>query len=323
MEDHMSYLRIPLAVDAQGAIARPGAAEHGRCYYCPSCHEDVLLRRGQVRVAHFAHKASAHCSLETILHQAAKIQIQQIVRSWKAGTGPSPAVERRCASCYTAIEVPIPASVEDAILELRVADGSVVDVALIAGGAPLAAVEVRVTHKVDAGKASSLPIPFLELEAQQVLDTPALWRPLQETFPTPVCHTCEARLGPFAEKASRVARKAGQTLPTNPYRYGIARCWKCGEEILVFSWPGHDAEGEPASPPLPRPSTVQFRYSRTAGVKYWANTCPYCRSLQGDFYLYDGPFLCGLSLTNVLESFKVDMLRIALHAESNGLLPHP
>jgi len=317
----MRNLKIPLAIDAQGMIVRPEAAEHGRCYYCPSCREDVLLRRGQVRVAHFAHKDSSHCSLETVLHQAAKIQIQQAVRSWKAGTGPSPTVERRCALCCTAVEMPIPASVEDAILELRVADGSVVDVALIAGGAPLAAVEVRATHKVGPDKASSLPIPFLELEAKQVLETPTLWRPIQETFPAPVCDTCEARVKSFAEKASRVASKAGQTLPTSPYRYGIINCWKCRKEILVFSWPGHDDEVEPAFPPLQRPSTVQFRYSSAAGKKYWANICPYCHSLQGDFFLYmepDGPFFCDLSLTDDPESFKVDMLRIALHAESNG-----
>ena len=128
---------------------------------------------------------------------------------------------------------------------------------------------------------------------------------------------------PFFEKASQVAKKAGQALPASPYRYGIAKCWKCKEDVLVFSWPGHDAEAGPASPPLPRPPTVQFRYSRTAGVKYWANTCPYCRSLQGDFYLYDGPFLCGLSLTDDLDSLKVDMLRIAEHAEFDGILPHP
>jgi hypothetical protein len=322
----MGNLKIPIAFDAQGVIVRPGAAEHGRCYYCPSCHEDVLLRRGQVRVAHFAHRASTHCSLETVLHQAAKIQIQQTVRSWKAGTGPSPSVERQCVSCNNTVEVPIPAGVDDAILELKVADGSVVDVALIAGGMPLAAVEVRVSHKVDADKASSLPIPFLELEAQQVLNSPDLWRPLQETFPAPVCDSCEARLKPFAEKASSVARKSGQVLPYIPYRYGIAKCWKCGEEIIVFSWPGHDAEGGPMPPPLPRPLTVQFVYSHTAGAKYWANICPYCRSLQGDFFLYselEGPFFCNPTLDDNPESLRIDMLRIALHGESNGLLHHP
>jgi hypothetical protein len=28
------------------------------------------------------------------------------------------------------------------------------------------------------------------------------------------------------------------------------------------------------------------------GESYWANTCPYCRALQGDFYLFghEGPF---------------------------------
>ena len=35
-----------------------------------------------------------------------------------------------------------------------------------------------------------------------------------------------------------------------------------------------------------RMPTFQFRNSRTVGGKYFANTCPHCGSLFGDFYLH-------------------------------------
>lgn len=32
-----------------------------------------------------------------------------------------------------------------------------------------------------------------------------------------------------------------------------------------------------------------YDYSKTINQKYWANHCPYCRALQGDFFLYSEP----------------------------------
>ena len=64
-----------------------------------------------------------------------------------------------------------------------------------------------------------------------------------------------------------------------------------------------------------KPRTIQERYSRTAGEEYLANTCPFCESLQGDFFLYnepDGPFFgfkCGDATHS---SFENDMKELAI-----------
>ncbi len=38
-----------------------------------------------------------------------------------------------------------------------------------------------------------------------------------------------------------------------------------------------------------RVPTFQFRYSKTVRGKYFANTCPNCGSLSGDFFLHSEP----------------------------------
>ena len=34
---------------------------------------------------------------------------------------------------------------------------------------------------------------------------------------------------------------------------------------------------------------IEWRFSRTAGDSYWANICPHCGALFGDFYLHSEP----------------------------------
>ncbi|HHW57747.1 MAG TPA: hypothetical protein GXX15_08810 [Clostridia bacterium] len=73
----------------------------------------------------------------------------------------------------------------------------------------------------------------------------------------------------------------------------------------------------------PIPSTLQYRYSKTVGHKYWANVCPYCGSVQGDWFLHEeseGPFfVCNLEADNSFN-YKISMLRIAVYAEKMGVL---
>lgn len=58
----------------------------------------------------------------------------------------------------------------------------------------------------------------------------------------------------------------------------------------MFEWKS-GLWGDKPIPPIPK--TIKYRYSKTVGNKYWANTCSYCNSLQGDFFLKcepGGPF---------------------------------
>jgi len=76
------------------------------------------------------------------------------------------------------------------------------------------------------------------------------------------------------------------------YEAAKTKCWKCGRETTVYTWPDHSDWCED-SPEEGRPSTVRWMWSNTVGHHYWANACQHCGVIQGDFYLYcepDGPF---------------------------------
>lgn len=50
-------------------------AERGREYTCPKCKRPVILKRGRIKIAHFAHKPPTNCTWakgETLAHLEAK-----------------------------------------------------------------------------------------------------------------------------------------------------------------------------------------------------------------------------------------------------------
>lgn len=69
--DYYSY-----ALDNENHLICAEGAEKGRDYFCPSCGEKMILRKGTIRRPHFAHKVNTeHCSYESYLHIIAKKQI--------------------------------------------------------------------------------------------------------------------------------------------------------------------------------------------------------------------------------------------------------
>ena len=90
-------------------------------------------------------------------------------------------------------------------------------------------------------------------------------------------------------------------------------CWKCGERMPVVAliapniedmYSEEDGVDEREifilSDVLTLPSNVleylqrrvpsfKLKYSKTVGAKYYANTCPHCGMLSGDFYLHSEP----------------------------------
>jgi hypothetical protein len=85
----------------------------------------------------------------------------------------------------------------------------------------------------------------------------------------------------------------------------VIACWRCGAHmpaVAVIAANVADAEGTICIVSdihdLPQPilafiqsrfPTFQFRYSKTTKSKYYANTCPKCGVLSGDFYLHCEP----------------------------------
>jgi hypothetical protein len=270
-----------MALDDESKLVVPGRADKGRIYRCPQCAEGVILRKGEIRRAHFAHATGTPCSPESVVHRTAKLLIATVVRAWIAG-GPAPQLVRRCPRCDGPHFQPLPERVEDAAVESALGNGCVPDVLMLGRDrTPLAAVELLATHAVDEAKRSKLTLPWVELVAAHVVQAPLLWLPVQDHLrPFRNCASCASA---DSELASRYDATGYLAKPHT--------CYRCHAAITVYTWRGKGLWDDDV-PPKPIPQTVQHRYSHTAGGRYWVNTCPGCRAIQGDWHLtrYPGPF---------------------------------
>lgn len=289
---------VPFGLDDSERLVPPDGATREVRYRCPACRTPLVLRAGTRKRPHFAHAAHTACDPEGLLHLTAKMLIVQVIREWKAGTGPQPLVVRGCARCTKEQHEPLPSRIERALPEYVVDGGWRLDVALMEGEIVIAAVEVFDTHKVGEEKARSLGVPCAELSAQDVVMSPILWRPMSTTarkWTCPACNADQERLQRLREAEQRerrryvedAARRNRVRLVGPPYRPGFIECYRCNRETVVYDWQGR-VLWQTQAPPRPRPPTVQFKFSRTVGHKYWANVCMRCGALQGDFFLYCG-----------------------------------
>ena len=230
-------LRVPFAFDDEKRLYAPQTAEKGKHYFCPACKDAVILRKGEIKTAHFAHKVSETCNQETILHKTAKQCIVEVISDWKSGKIDAPILKRVCEICRKSVDQPLPDKVERAVLEYRMSDGFVVDVALMVGNEPAAAIEIRVSHAVDENKAELLSVPFIELDGQSVLENPTIFEPIRDHFFPFTCGVCKRAKALFQVKVNEIAKQTGIKLPDRYYRYGFCECWRCKREIIVYAWP--------------------------------------------------------------------------------------
>lgn len=281
-------LRVPFGVDPDGNLVAADSAVRETAYSCPACSSGLVLRQGDVRVAHFAHVTEGACSSESVMHKTAKLRIQQAIAEWKQGRAVAPRVQGKCPRCRGVFGTPLPERISSAELEHRLPGGLVADVALLSSGQLAGIVEIRWAHAVPDDKADALEsagVRWVELDADQVVADSLTWRPIRASKAAE-CNDCRERL----RRLSKEARLDGP--PRQPYEAAPCSCWKCKREILVITWQGHRLFTT-TRPPEPVPRTIQLRFSKTAGSKYWGNVCPHCDALQGDTPLYhapDGPF---------------------------------
>lgn len=316
-------LKIPLAHDETGCLVSVEFAIPGRQYFCPACGTLLILRRGTIKVPHFAHKPSDVCNQETIVHKTAKLIVQQAIADWKAEKTPAPVIQRACQVCHSLVAQPLPDKVETAVLEYHLSDGFIADVALLVQDKPEAVIEILVTHAVDEIKATNISVPFIELDGYAVLDSPTTWTPITDHFRSLTCPKCVQNFKRFQTKTSQIAKRMNLELPTDYYRYAPCSCWRCKKDILVFTWPGRQLHEMTPPRYQPVPKTIRFEYSKTVRGKYWANVCPHCQAIQGDWFLFaepEGPFF-GLDCEeNTVDAFNRDLMTLAYLADYNGYL---
>jgi len=204
-EPSSSTFKVPVGLAPDGRPVMARQAREGLEYRCPGCAGPLLLKRGAVRAPHFAHKTTLGCSPETALHQGVKNWICLVLQKRLARKrAPDPKLRVPCEGprwrreqrlgdpCPGKAWLRVSELAFDEVAEERMTpDGLRPDVLLLHQGAPVLAIEVLVTHAVDAAKAARTSCPWVELNALQVLSRPSVWEPHRQSHPwSGVCPNC-------------------------------------------------------------------------------------------------------------------------------------
>jgi hypothetical protein len=156
-----------VSADALAAADRRARAP----FTCLGCGAPLAPHLGRIRARHFAHLPGSRCPLtapETALHLDAKERLLALCAEAFAGAR-RVAVAARCPACRRVraqdlASVGDAAAAEDAVAALRP------DVLVRARGRPALAIEVRVTHAIDAAKEAALAaagVAFVEIDARE------------------------------------------------------------------------------------------------------------------------------------------------------------
>lgn len=197
--------RVPAGEAPTGRLVLARNARPGVAYRCPGCHCGLVLRHGEVRSPHFAHKAIGFCSPETALHQGVKawiaVMLRRRLRGLRRGV---PRLRIPCGGrrhsgdhrtgplCRGEAWLSLAdLEFDEVVLEASTPDGLRPDVLLLRQGNPVLGIEVLVTHAVAPAKAAKTAHPWVEVEAMQVLRSPGAWRPSQARHPwSGSCRLC-------------------------------------------------------------------------------------------------------------------------------------
>jgi competence protein CoiA-like protein len=288
-------LLVPYGLADNGSLVAAASAIRHERYSCPFCQATLVMKdgpSGRVR-KHFAHPSSGSCGQESIYHVIAKLLVERAILDNVGAQGRPIQIHCPCHECGThaSRELP-PGTFIGAAQEHNLGHFRADVVGFGAAGVTLA-VEVLHAHAIPQGKAASMPVRWVEVRASDVIANPGAWSPVRARIRPIYCTPCQD----VVDRIHAACEKAG--IPKGSYsvckrEHGGARyvaslfnCYGCHEEIAVFWWAGVPYCEH--APPEPRPRSIQLRQSQTYGGKYWANTCPHCRRIQGDNFLFNEP----------------------------------
>lgn len=279
-------LQVPYGVSQDGELVHAREADAAAMYACPGCAGLLVLHAGAVRAKHFAHKAHTACDGETLAHITAKLLVAKVIDE-HCDSKTRVTLLCTCSKCDSPVQRDLPHSAfTSSAVEERIGP-FVCDVVAFKESRPVLAVEIFNSHAVGDEKAEQLGLPWIELDAAEVLADPFNWRPVRMRLKPTLCRDCKAERA----ELERVAGRWNLPLSEPLYVAAVAPCWGCKEKIIWYWWRGVPFAQE--KPPAPAPRTVQFRFSKMYGGKYWMNVCPGCRAPQGDNFVFlasDSPF---------------------------------
>jgi hypothetical protein len=272
--------RVPCATNSAKEFVPPDRATKGTQYWCPNCAVRVILKSGPKKRPHFAHERSAVCSAETVWHKWAKRLLEDRVSATLRGEALIVLIGDRCRGCDLPFAQAFPRHrVTTVQCEAPVASGHVVDVLLLDGGVPRLAVEVRVTHAVDSEKAAALTVPWLEVNAEEVVENPTIWRALRGKGLRVRCQHCEQMRSLRMKHAKHVRAWANLEFDPSQYPHWLGVCPHCNVVMLNIRYEG-------PNPPAPVPWTLCRDGYRGRGrrvvrrpLRTWSSACAHCHAL--------------------------------------------
>ena len=125
-------------------------AQRRRPYFCFGCDREMVMRSGDIRRPHFAHKAGfVQCEKDNTLHEAAKAFICKGFRHAVA-TGEEYQVRYPCKQCETHISVNVAIEGANIESEKTVVKGTRSDLVVFQpDGSPRVIIEIVVTHDLE------------------------------------------------------------------------------------------------------------------------------------------------------------------------------
>ena len=167
----MTNLQIPYAYTTNQLPMSPEAAKKGQNFLCPICDNEVILKRGNIRAPHFAHKPDTGCSGEGVRHKVAKQIIYLMYLRTIRTVMVSVTTFRRCPNCSQGALFSQTPKYDDVACEINVGRHRV-DIVLLRDGKPVSGIEVRDTHPVDDAKWDAfeeLQFPCIEVDSRDVI----------------------------------------------------------------------------------------------------------------------------------------------------------
>lgn len=158
--------KFPLGALLEDEYCLPFNAEKGIDYKCPECRTSVIVRKGDIKIHHFAHKpGERECKFydhpgEGEIHKMAKHLVSDLLKKRKIKTVVCP-----CPKGCTYEEQIKYEDSDEIIIEYRVSDKCIVDVAVVNNGKVKYVFEICDTHKTTR----ETPEPWFEIDAKEFL----------------------------------------------------------------------------------------------------------------------------------------------------------
>ena len=159
-------LMNPYAYVDNKLVTAAGVKNREMDFRCPGCSESLILRKGDVRVPHFAHKPNMpECAPDLITH---KIAIDIICESQKAIC-----YRYRCPNCSGGLDRYLPTEPKYSFVKEYKIGRYRADIGVLEQDEIVGVIEVCHTHKNEPDKVAyynKKRIPYLEIKAQSIID---------------------------------------------------------------------------------------------------------------------------------------------------------